>query len=123
MFFVALRFISTLKDRYDWTEQDYENEWLLAHSNPKAVWSKDEYNTPVVSLLTVTTASSGRKLSSQAAVMTGRDIETDDVAATFSRCLTLFLFVFLVKKGLWQWVLFFSCAYNKIPFWNVANGP
>ena len=78
-----------MKERYDWTDQDYENEWQLAHSNPKAVWSRDEYNTPVVSLLTVTTASNGRKLSSQAAVTTGRDVETDDVASTFSRCLPI----------------------------------
>ena len=76
--FVTLRFIATLRERYDWSEADFENEWQLAHSNPK-----------VVSLLTITTASSGRKLSSHAAVTTGRDVETDDVASTFSRCLSI----------------------------------
>ena len=78
-----------MRERYDWSEADFENEWQLAHSNPKAVWSRDEYNAPVVSLLTITTASSGRKLSSHAAVTTGRDVETDDVASTFSRCLSI----------------------------------
>ena len=56
------RFKSALKERYDWAEADLEAEWTAAQSNPRAVWSKDDYGVPVVSLLRSTTASTGREL-------------------------------------------------------------
>lgn len=59
----AIVFISELKKRYNWTDAEYEQEWLSARSSPNAIWAKDEYNEDIVSLLKKTTAASSRSLS------------------------------------------------------------
>ena len=77
------RFLAELEKRYDWSQEDYEAEWETAKSNPKAVWSKDDYGVPVVSLLRTTTASTAREISHRKGISTTNTEETTDVEATF----------------------------------------
>ena len=77
------RFVAELEKRYDWSEEDYEAEWEAAKSNPKAIWSKDDYGVPVVSLLRTTTASTAREMSHRKGISTTHVEETEDVEATF----------------------------------------
>ena len=56
------RFKRELLARYEWSEEQCQQEWEKAKVNPAAVWKKDDYNEPVVSLLRVTAASSKRAL-------------------------------------------------------------
>ena len=79
------RFCQHLRERYDWTEEEIANEWECAKTNPQAVWSKDDYNVQVVSLLKVTNASSSRTLSHSSSVKRKENLETDDVEGAFSR--------------------------------------
>ena len=75
--------MAELERRYDWSDEDYEAEWEAAKSNPKAVWSTDDYGVPVVSLLRTTTASTAREMSHRKGISTTHVEETTDVEATF----------------------------------------
>lgn len=75
-----LRFLAELRSRYDWSEEDLVAEWEAAKTNPKAVWSSDDYGAPVCSLLKTTSASTGRELVHRKGISTGQDAETDDMA-------------------------------------------
>ena len=79
-----------MRERYDWTDEEYEQEWDAAKTNPNAVWSKDEYGVDTVSLLRTTTAKSSRKLSHQAAVSRKKDADGDDLEESFTRFLDEF---------------------------------
>ena len=87
-----LRFINNLRERYDWTEKELAQEWELAKTNPSAVWAKDDYGVPVVSLLKVVNANNARKLSHQTGVSRKRSVETDDLEGVFSRASSISLF-------------------------------
>lgn len=85
----SLRFLQTLRGRYDWTEDEMQHEWECAKTNPQAVWSKDDYGVAVVSLLKATNASNTRTLSHSNAVRrTSAADDDDDLEGTFSRSLT-----------------------------------
>ena len=81
----APRFIDTLKSRYNWTDADYENEWNAALSNPNAVWSRDEYNEPIVSLLRAVVASNCGELTHNKELSRSEVSAGDDLEATFTR--------------------------------------
>ena len=65
-------------------EEDYEQEWLAAQSNPKAIWSKDQYGEDIVSLLQTTEASAGRRLAHSKGVARSTDTDADDIEAAFT---------------------------------------
>ena len=83
-----LRFLTTLRERYDWTEDELKKEWELAKTNPCAVWAKDDYEVPVVSLLKIVNAKNARKLSHETGVSRKQTMETDDLEGAFSRALS-----------------------------------
>lgn len=86
---LALRFIGTLRERYDWTDEELEAEWECAKTNPQAVWGKDEYNVPVVSLLKITEATNARKLAHENAITRKKGVETDDLESAFTGYLSI----------------------------------
>lgn len=54
------------------------------------MWSRDEYNEPVVSLLKVHKSSSARELTHNKGVNKTELVDTDDVADSFSRSFAYF---------------------------------
>ncbi len=77
---MLLRFLAELRSRYDWSEEELLAEWEAAKTNPKAVWSTDDYGAEVCSLLKKTTSSSARELVHRKGVSIGDHMETNDVA-------------------------------------------
>ena len=73
-------FIAELRSRYDWSEEELVAEWEAAKTNPKAIWSTDDYGAEVCSLLKKTTSSSARELVHRKGVSVGDHVETNDVA-------------------------------------------
>ena len=76
--------MKALSERYDWTEEELLQEWEAAKTNPRAIWSKDDYGVWTVSLLRVATASAARELNHSKGVDGGHRASTDDMEATFS---------------------------------------
>ena len=80
-----------MRERYDWTDEELKQEWELAKTNPLAVWAKDDYGVPVVSLLKTVNANNARKLSNETGVSRARTLDTDDLEGAFSRALSISL--------------------------------
>lgn len=79
-----------MKSRYDWTEEELLAEYESAKTNPAAIWSKDDYGQPIVSLLKTTVASNARSLAHKKGVSANSAVETDDVEEAFSSSLTTY---------------------------------
>ena len=84
LLFHLLRFIEELRKRYDWSEQDLNDEWDAAKSNPNAIWAKDEYGVDTCSLLRISTAGSSRALQHQKAVSRSHQAADDALEDQFT---------------------------------------
>ena len=74
-----MRFISELAKRYDWSPENLHAEWESAKTNPKAIWSTDEYGENVCSLFKMTSASTARELQHRKGVQISEARVTDDM--------------------------------------------
>lgn len=99
------RFISALRDRYDWSDAELEAEWESSKTNPHAIWAKDEYGQWTVSLLRSSTASSSRELAHVKGIQQKEEIETDDVASALSS--------FLIQQSGFNLKCLITCQCNK----------
>ena len=97
-----MRFMSELEKRYDWTAEELLAEWESAKTNPKAIWSTDDYGESVCSLLKVTSAGTSRQLNHRKSVETEQSQLTDDMASTFKSSLTQFWFCNSTCMGHWD---------------------
>lgn len=92
-----MRFISELAKRYDWFPDNFHAEWESAKTNPKAIWSTDEYGESVCSLLKMTSASTARKLRHRKGVQISEARVTDVMESMFRGSSTKF-------SGLLMWL-------------------
>lgn len=95
---MCMRFISELAKRYDWSPENLRAEWEGAKTNPKAIWSTDEYGESVCSLLKMTSASTARELRHRKGVQTSEARVTDDMESTFRGSSTKF-------SGVLMWLI------------------